>query len=70
MLMKKIKTVFKIDREAGSMATSTPVEKSMWVVEGEGVATVKFDGSSVLIEDGKIFKRMDRKLTKNFSKQF
>ena len=68
--MKKIKTVFKIDREAGSMATPIPVEESRWVIEGEGFATVKFDGTSVLIEDGKMFKRMDRKLQKKYQKNF
>ena len=32
-----------------------------WVVNGEGVATVKFDGTSCMIRDGKLFKRYDAK---------
>lgn len=64
--MKKMKTVFVIDRENGSVATSVVVNDSKWVVEGEGVATVKMDGTSSMVRNGKLFKRMDRKLEKAF----
>lgn len=40
---------------------------SEWVLHGEGVATVKFDGSCCLIRDGKLYKRFDRKLSKHAS---
>lgn len=32
-----------------------------WVQNGEGVATVKYDGTPVLVQDGKFFKRFDAK---------
>lgn len=68
--MQKVKTVFVINREDGSIATPVPMESSKWVLEGEGVATVKFDGTSVLVREGRLFKRMDRKLTKQFGQKF
>lgn len=68
--MKKMKTVFVIDRENGSVATRTPVEDSSWVLNGEGVATIKRDGTSSMVRDGKLFKRLDRKLSKKFAFEF
>lgn len=56
--MKKMKTVFVIDRQT-HLATEEIQEH--WVMTGEGVATIKFDGTSCLIEDGKLFKRYDAK---------
>lgn len=32
-----------------------------WVLAGEGVATVKYDGSCTMIKDGKFYKRYDAK---------
>jgi len=58
--MKKIKTVFVIDREAG-LAINEVVPESEWVINGDGVATIKFDGTSCMIRDGKLFKRYDAK---------
>ncbi len=66
--MKKISTVFVIDRN-NNLATSETVKGNEWVVNGEGIATVKFDGSSCLIKDGKLFKRWNRKLTKKAMKK-
>jgi hypothetical protein len=68
--MKKMKTVFVIDRENGSVATPEVVSDSAWVLNGEGVATIKRDGTSSRVKDGKLFKRMDRKLTKAFGFEF
>lgn len=62
--MKKMKTVFVIDRENGNVATPEVMPESAWVLNGEGVATIKRDGTSSMVRDGKLFKRMDRKLTK------
>lgn len=63
--MKKMKTVFIIDRENGSLATTTPVPGCEWVLAGEGVATIKRDGSAAMVRHGKLFKRMARKMSKN-----
>lgn len=65
--MKKITTVFVINRET-NLATADVLKGNEWVLNGEGDATVKFDGSSCLIKNGKLFKRWNRKLTKKAMK--
>jgi len=68
--MKKMSTVFVVTYEVkGKGVISNEVrDVNRWVLDGEGVATIKFDGTSCLIEDGKVFKRYDRKLKKQFLK--
>lgn len=66
--MKKIKTVFKIDRETG-LATNEVMPGAEWVLEGQGVATLKVDGSACLVKDGILYKRWDRKLKSEFVKK-
>lgn len=66
--MKKIKTVFAIDRTVGT-AVDEVVPGSEWVLAGEGTATVKFDGTSVMVSDGQLYKRYDRKLTKKWARK-
>lgn len=67
--MKKISTVFIIKRENGlALATENFLEGNEWVANGEGKATIKFDGSSCLIKDGILFRRWNRKLTKKAMK--
>lgn len=61
--MKKISTIFVINRE-DNLATKEVLKGNEWVLDGEGKATVKFDGSSCLIKDGILFRRWNRKLTK------
>jgi hypothetical protein len=56
--MKKIKTVFVIDR---STHRATDEVYAEWVMNGEGTATIKFDGTSCMIRDNKLFKRFDAK---------
>lgn len=56
--MKKIKTVFVVDREAHR---ATDEVQTPWVLAGEGVATIKHDGTSAMIEDGRLFRRFDAK---------
>jgi hypothetical protein len=56
--MKKIKTVFAIDR-ATHRATDEVI--AQWVMDGEGVATIKVDGTSCAIRGGKLFRRYDAK---------
>lgn len=62
--MKKTPVVFVIDRDTDTI-TSTVRPGQEWVVNGEGVATVKFDGQACKFEDGKLWKRFDRKLSKS-----
>lgn len=56
--MKKMQTVFRVDRNTHHATDEVQVQ---WVMDGEGRATVKFDGTSSMIEDGKLFRRFDAK---------
>lgn len=66
--MRKIKTLFVIDRNINK-ATDNVVSGSEWVLNHEGTATEKFDGSSCLYKDSKLWKRYDRKLKKPFAQR-
>jgi len=65
--MKKIKTLFVIDRNT-NLATEELTAGAEWVIRGEGKATIKFDGSACWFNEGKLYKRFDRKLKSNFVK--
>lgn len=65
--MKKMKTVFVVDYSTTSLAQNIVREENEWVLRGEGVATIKFDGTSCLIMNGELYKRYDRKLTKKYA---
>jgi hypothetical protein len=56
--MKKIGTVFVIDRD---LRRATTEVLAHWVLAGEGIATVKFDGTSCMVRDGLLYKRFDAK---------
>lgn len=62
--MKKTPVVFEIDRTTDLM-TNVVKPGQEWVLNGEGVATVKFDGQACLFKDQKLWKRFDRKLSKS-----
>lgn len=56
--MQKIPTIFERDWEGDrSRVLDQVVPGCEWVIEGEGVATRKYDGTCVLIRDGQMFKR-------------
>lgn len=63
--MKKISTVFVVNRELG-VAMNEVRPENQWVVDGEGIATVKFDGTSCAVFGGVLYKRFDQKLKKQF----
>lgn len=66
--MKKIPTLFKrIYDDSGSVSvvTNEVIPGFEWVLDGLGVATVKYDGSCCAIIDGMLFKRYDAKKGKN-----
>lgn len=50
--MKKIPTLFLRDENDRAHVTSTPNPECAWVFEGEGVATRKYDGTCVLMDEG------------------
>lgn len=61
--MKKIPTLFeRVYKNHCAVETLPNVTKGMeWVLDGEGVATVKIDGSCCAIINGKFYKRYDAK---------
>lgn len=61
--MKKIPTLFEREFKDHKVVKILPkVHPGMeWVLEGEGIATVKYDGSCCAIIDGEYYKRYDCK---------
>lgn len=59
--MEKIISLFQRNYDGDRLVRDELVPGAEWVPAGEGVATVKWDGTSCLIRDGKIFKRYDAK---------
>lgn len=62
--VKKIISLFKRDYEGTRLVYDEIVEGAEWVVAGEGVATIKLDGTSCMVRDGQLYKRYDRKMKK------
>ena len=60
--MKKMKTVFVIDRNTRRATDEVQVQ---WVMDGEGFATIKHDGTSCMVEGGMLYRRYDAKKGKN-----
>ena len=62
--MKKISTVFQIqwiDHTRGDVLREVNPE-NQWVMDGEGIATRKWDGTACMVRNGVLFKRYDRKI--------
>lgn len=61
--MKKIPTIFERDFTQGGKITHTwhPEALRLGIDRGEGVATYKWDGTSVRVDGGEYFKRYDAK---------
>jgi hypothetical protein len=59
--MKKIVSLFKRDYEGNRQIYNEIVEGGEWVVEGEGYATLKMDGTSCLVRDGRLYRRYEVK---------
>lgn len=59
--MKKIASLFKRDYEGNRQVLNEVVEGSEWVTNGEGVATVKWDGTCCKVKDGILYKRYQHK---------
>lgn len=62
--MKKMKSLFKRVFENSTVKECLNVveEGCEWVINGEGYATEKLDGTCCMIEDGKIYRRFDYKM--------
>ncbi len=61
--MKKIPSLFKRNRET-HLVYNEVTEGCKWALKGEGVATIKIDGTCCKMEDGVLYKRFDRKFKK------
>ena len=61
--MKKIPTLFKREFEGHRIVNVLPetIEGMEWVLNGEGIATVKIDGACCAIINGEFYKRYDAK---------
>lgn len=67
--MEKIPSVFQRDYKGDRLVYNEVVLESQWVLDGEGRATVKIDGTCCKVEGSVLFKRYDRKLTRKAKKQ-
>lgn len=59
--MKKIQSLFQRNHDGDHQIRNEILPGSEWVVNGEGVATRKWDGTACLVRDGKLYKRFDAK---------
>jgi hypothetical protein len=59
--LKKVPTIFIRNPKDPSRVTEQINPVCQWVFDGEGIPTRKLDGTAVLIQSGKIFKRYDNK---------
>lgn len=57
--MRKIVTLFQRNYETDRLVRDEVVPGAEWVLEGQGVATRKFDGTCCMVRSGKLFKRYD-----------
>jgi len=67
--LKKIISLFKRDYDGTRLVYDEIVDGAEWVPRGEGIATVKYDGTACLVKSGKLYKRYDRRLSKKVQKQ-
>ncbi len=62
--MQKIISLFQRNYDGNRLVRDEVTPGAEWVQAGEGVATQKLDGTCCLVRDGKLYKRYDRKPTK------
>lgn len=69
--MKKIPSIFKRDFSGNPKFVTREIDPNcQWVIDGEGIATRKWDGTACLIKDGKLYKRYDAKNGKKPPEEF
>lgn len=62
--MKKTPSLFRRDYSGNREIYDELVPSSQWVTQHEGIATLKIDGTCCMVERGRLYKRFDRKLSK------
>lgn len=59
--MKKIVSLFQRNYDGDRLLRDEVVPGAEWVLAGEGVATLKVDGTCCMVRDGQLYKRYDAK---------
>ncbi len=59
--MKKIISLFQRNYDTDHFVRDEIVIGAEWVVNGEGIATRKYDGTCCMVSEGKLYKRYDAK---------
>lgn len=59
--MKKIISLFQRNYDTDRLVRNEVVPGAEWVLNGEGIATRKYDGTCCLVRDGRLYKRYDAK---------
>jgi hypothetical protein len=59
--MKKIISLFQRNYDGDRLVRNEVVPGAEWVINGEGVATRKYDGTCCMIRDDKLYRRYDAK---------
>lgn len=59
--MQKIISLFQRNYDGNRLVRDEVVPGAEWVINGEGIATRKWDGTCCMIEDGILYKRYDAK---------
>jgi hypothetical protein len=59
--MKKIISLFERNYDGDHLVRDSIVPGAEWVINGEGIATRKYDGTCCMVKDGMLFKRYDCK---------
>lgn len=59
--MKKVISLYQRNYDGDRLVRDEVVPGAEWVVDGEGIATRKFDGTCCMVRDGKLYKRYDAK---------
>jgi len=68
--VKKISSLFARDPNDPRILTDDFHPDAAWVIAGEGVATRKWDGTAVLVREGRVFARYDVKRGKTAPRDF
>ena len=68
--MKKIQSLFMRNYDGDRLVYNEILKGSEWVINGEGVATRKWEGTSCLVKNGILYKRYDAKHGKTPPNEF
>ena len=67
--MIKIPSLFRKDWTGNRLVYNEVLPGTEWVLQGQGIATIKFDGTACLLQNGILYKRYDRKIKRKYRQQ-